>query len=173
MWGDDTPADAAVSPPTSFHWFVQVAKNVVHCVAAGTVGEWWFGAHDANTIHRSQARALTTSLGSICLGSLVVALLTALETVLLSTTRRKASGGSSANACLECVVRLVKHNLLYFNKFAFCQVALYGKDFRTAGADTVRLFRDRGWSFLLTDSLIASVLAVGCLVVGKVECVCD
>ncbi|TYZ59550.1 hypothetical protein PybrP1_009583 [[Pythium] brassicae (nom. inval.)] len=152
----------------SFHWFVQVAKNVVHCVAAGAVGEWWFGSHDANTVQRSQARALSTSLGSICFGSLVVALLSALETVLLSTKRRKAGGGggSSANACLECVVRLVKHNLLYFNKFAFCQVALYGKDFRTAGRDTRQLFRDRGWSFLLTDSLIASVLSVGCLVVG-------
>lgn len=152
----------------SFHWFVQVAKNVVHCVAAGSVGEWWFGSHDMNTIHRSQARALTTSLGSICFGSLVVAVLNALETVLLSTQRRKSGGGrGSANACLECVVELVKRNLMYFNKYAFCQVALYGKDFRTAGSDTMRLFRDRGWSFLLNDSLISSVLAVGCLVVGK------
>jgi hypothetical protein len=152
----------------SFHWFVQVAKNIVHCVAAGTVGEWWFGSHDVNTIHRSQTRALTTSLGSICFGSLVVAALNALETVLLSTQRRKAIGGnrSSANACLECLVELVKRNVLYFNKYAFCQVALYGKDFRTAGSDTMRLFRDRGWSFLLNDSLISSVLAVGCLVVG-------
>ncbi|KAF1318180.1 Ctl protein, partial [Globisporangium splendens] len=147
----------------SFHWFVQVAKNVVHCVAAGAVGEWWFGSHDANTIQRSQTRALTTSLGSICFGSLVVAALNALETVLLSTQRRKSN--SSANACLECLVSLVKRNLQYFNKFAFCQVALYGKDFRTAGSDTMRLFRDRGWSFLLNDSLIASVLGVGCLVV--------
>jgi hypothetical protein len=148
----------------SFHWFVQVVKNIVHCVAAGAVGEWWFGSHDANTIQRSQTRALTTSFGSICFGSLVVAALNALETVLLSTQRRKSN--SSANACLECLVSLVKRNLRYFNKFAFCQIALYGKDFRTAGSDTMRLFRDRGWSFLLNDSLIASVLGVGCLVVG-------
>lgn len=150
---------------------MQVTKNVVHCVAAGAVGEWWFGSHDSNTVQRSQTRALTTSLGAICFGSLVIALLSALETALLSTKRRKVGSGGSANACLECVVRLVKHNLLYFNKFAFCQVALYGKDFRSAGRDTLRLFRDRGWSFLLTDSLIASVLAVGCLVVGALGAV--
>lgn len=151
---------------------MHVTKNVVHCVAAGAVGEWWFGSHDANTVHRSQSRALSSALGSICLGSLIVAALQALETLLLSAPRRKASG-SSANACLECLVALVKRNALYFNKFAFCQVALYGKDFRTAGADTLRLFRDRGWSFLLTDNLVESVLAVGCLVVGASVCVSE
>ncbi|RLN96251.1 hypothetical protein BBJ28_00005115 [Nothophytophthora sp. Chile5] len=141
----------------SFYWFVQVAKNAVHCVTAGAVGEWWFGAHDANTIQRSQTRAVTTSLGSICFGSLVVAALNALHTLLLSAPRRKATG--SANACLEFLVKLVMRNMQYFNKFAFCQVALYGKDFRLAGSDTMRLFRDRGWSALLNDTLISSVLA--------------
>ncbi|KAL4147278.1 hypothetical protein PRNP1_011034 [Phytophthora ramorum] len=151
----------------SFYWFVQVAKNVVHCVTAGAVGEWWFGAHDVNTIQRAQTRALTTSLGSICVGSLVVAALNALHTLLLSTPRRKAKG--SANACLEFLVKLVMRNMQYFNKYAFCQVALYGKDFRLAGTDTMQLFRDRGWTALLNDSLISSVLAVGCLVVGTVS----
>lgn len=148
----------------SFYWFVQVARNVVHCIAAGAVGEWWFGAHDVNTVQRAQTRALTTSLGSICLGSLLVAALNALHSLLLSVPRRKATG--SANACLEFLVKLVTRNLQYFNKYAFCQVALYGKDFRTAGTDTMRLFRDRGWSALINDTLVSSVLSVGCLVVG-------
>ncbi|KAH7459798.1 Protein pns1 [Phytophthora ramorum] len=90
---------------TCFFFMAQVAKNVVHCVTAGAVGEWWFGAHDVNTIQRAQTRALTTSLGSICVGSLVVAALNALHTLLLSTPRRKAKG--SANACLEFLVKLV------------------------------------------------------------------
>ncbi|KAK1940486.1 CTL-like protein [Phytophthora citrophthora] len=151
----------------SFYWFVQVAKNVVHCITAGSVGEWWFGAQDANTIQRAQTRALTTSLGSICIGSLVVAALNALHTLLLSTPRRKAKG--SANVFLEFLVKLVMRNMQYFNKYAFCQVALYGKDFRLAGTDTMHLFRDRGWTALLNDSLISSVLSVGCLVVGTVS----
>ncbi|RLN66900.1 hypothetical protein BBJ29_004971 [Phytophthora kernoviae] len=148
----------------SFYWFVHVAKNVVHCITAGAVGEWWFGANDVNTIQRAQTRALTTSLGSICIGSLVVAFLNTLHTILLSTPRRKAKG--SANAFLAFLVKLVLRNMQYFNKYAFCQVALYGKDFRLAGTDTMHLFRDRGWSALLNDSLISNVLAVGCLVVG-------
>ncbi|DBA00301.1 TPA: hypothetical protein N0F65_001496 [Lagenidium giganteum] len=148
----------------SLYWFVHVARNVVHCVTAGVVGEWWFGAHDENTVVRAQTRALTSSLGSICLGSLVVAVLNALETLLMSTPRRK--GSRSANACLECIIRLVQRNAQYFNKFAFCQVAIYGKDFQTAGYDSLVLFRARGWTALMSDNLVSSVLSIGCLVVG-------
>ncbi|KAI9916539.1 hypothetical protein PsorP6_017213 [Peronosclerospora sorghi] len=151
----------------SFYWFMQVAKNVVHCITSGAVGEWWFGAHDANTIQRAQTRALTTSFGSICVGSLLVAFLNALHTLLLSTRRRKTTG--SANACLECLVKLVMRNMQYFNKYAFCQVAIYGKDFRLAGSDTMQLFRNRGWTALLNDSLLSNVLSMGCLVAGTSE----
>ncbi|KAL8006862.1 putative choline transporter [Plasmopara halstedii] len=151
----------------SFIWFVQVAKNVVHCIAAGAVGEWWYGAHDVNTIQRAQIRTLTTSLGSICVGSLVVAALNALHMLLLSTPRRKAKG--SANAFLEFLVKLAMRNMNYFNKYAFCQVALHGKTFWQAGTDTMQLFRDRGWNSLINDSLITSVLSVGSLVVGTVS----
>ena len=160
-----TSLDADVVPQLcSFYWFMQVAKNVVHCITAGAVGEWWFGTHDVNTIQRAITRTLTTSLGSICVGSLVIAALNALHTLLLSTPRRKTKG--SVNACLEFLVKLVMRNMQYFNKYAFCQIALYGKDFRLAGSDTMQLFRDRGWTALLNDSLISSVLAIGCLVAG-------
>lgn len=148
----------------SLFWVIQVVRNVVHCVAAGAVGEWWVGGNDVNTVSRAQQRAVTSSLGSICFGSLVVAALNALQFVLLSTPRRKSRG--SVNACLECMIKIVKRNMEYFNKFAFCQVAIYGKDFRTAGVDTMRLFRDRGWTSLVNDSLISNVLTIGCVAVG-------
>ncbi|KAJ0403833.1 hypothetical protein ATCC90586_000499 [Pythium insidiosum] len=60
-------------------------------------------------------------------------------------------------------------NMQFFNKFAFCQVAMYGKDFQTAGYDTMRVFRDRGWSAVLNDSLVSTVLGVGSLVVGAIS----
>ncbi|TDH69114.1 hypothetical protein CCR75_009481 [Bremia lactucae] len=144
-----------------------VTKTVIHCITAGAVGDWWFQAHDGNTIQRAQTRALTTSLGSICLGSLLVATLNALHTLLLSTPRRKAK--TNGNAFLEFLVKFVTRHMMYFNKYAFCQVALYGKDFYSAGTDTMHLFQNRGWTALLKDTLISSVLSVGCLAVGTVS----
>lgn len=148
----------------SLFWFIEVVKNIVHCVTAGAVGEWWFGMHDATTVQRSRIRAATFSLGSICLGSLVIAVLSASKAVLLSAPRRK--GRRSPNACLECIIKFVSNNIQYFNKYAFCHVAIYGKDFQSAGYDTMRVFRDRGWSSIINDTLISNVLTVGALVVG-------
>jgi hypothetical protein len=51
-------------------WFIEVVENIVHCVAAGAVGEWWFGLHDATTVQRSRIRAATFSLGSLVVATL-------------------------------------------------------------------------------------------------------
>ncbi|RQM16315.1 hypothetical protein B5M09_001150 [Aphanomyces astaci] len=102
--------------------------------------EWWFSIDTHHAVRRSARRAVTSAFGSICLGSLLVAALWALRLLLLTTKRRKGGG---ANACLECIAGALDTHLRAFNKFAYCQVALYGKDFRTAGADTLQLFREK------------------------------
>ncbi|KAF0686836.1 Aste57867_21396 [Aphanomyces stellatus] len=148
----------------SLFWGLQVLRNIVHCTAAGTIGEWWFSPDTHHAVHRAAHRAVTTSFGSICFGSLIVAALSALRFVLLSAKRRKSR--NSVNACLECLVGLLETHLRSFNKYAYCQVALYGKDFRTAGTDTLQLFREKGWTGVVNESLVSSVLSMGCLVVG-------
>ena len=55
-----------------------------------------------------------------------------------------------------------------FNHWAFVQVALYGKDFRTAGHDAMTLFKERGWTLIVNDDLIGTALTIGCLMVGCV-----
>ncbi|RHY30086.1 hypothetical protein DYB32_004635 [Aphanomyces invadans] len=105
------------------------------------VCEWWFSPDTHNAVLRSGRRAVTSSFGSICLGSLIVAALSALRLVLLTTKRRKSR--TTVNACLECIVGALETHLKAFNKYAYCQVALYGKDFRTAGNDTLQLFREK------------------------------
>ncbi|CAK5237080.1 unnamed protein product [Aphanomyces euteiches] len=148
----------------SLFWGLQVLRNIVHCTAAGAIGEWWFSPDTTHAVQRALQRATTTSFGSICFGSLIVATLSALQFVLLSAKRRK--GRSTVNACLECLVTALETHLRAWNKYAYCQVALYGKDFQTAGTDTLQLFREKGWSGVVNDSLVSSVLSMGCLVVG-------
>jgi hypothetical protein len=45
-------------------------------------------------------------------------------------------------------------------------VAIYGKDYCTAGKDTWRLVKSRGIDAIINDCLIGSVLAVGSLFTG-------
>ena len=53
----------------------QVIRNVVHCTTAGTVASWWFIQSAPSPTLGALKRSLTTSFGSICLGSLIVAIL--------------------------------------------------------------------------------------------------
>jgi hypothetical protein len=48
-----------------------------------------------------------------------------------------------------------------FNHWAFVQVALYGKDFRTAAKDTWRLVQARGLSALINMSLTSQAVGLG------------
>jgi hypothetical protein len=65
----------------SFYWGIQVFKNVVHTTVAGVVAAFWYSTESANTTTASLKRATTTSFGSICLGSLLVAILQTLHAV--------------------------------------------------------------------------------------------
>lgn len=69
----------------SFFWTVQVVKNVVHTTTCGALGTWYFvRPHEMpeNPTTQSLKRALTTSFGSICLGSLMVAVLRTMRALL-------------------------------------------------------------------------------------------
>lgn len=147
----------------SLFWGIQVIKSIVHCVTAGVVGEWWYHVSCHDAVVRSTRRATTTSFGSICLGSLVVAALGTLRFI-LGTLHRQPS--RKLNACLESCISALEKSVQYFNRYAYCQVALYGKDFKSAGFDTMSLFRERGWSSIVNDTLISGVLTIGCFLVG-------
>lgn len=61
----------------SFYWTNTVIKNVVRVAVASVVGTWWFRPNQiepycTRAVSKPLQRAVTKSLGSICLGSLVV-----------------------------------------------------------------------------------------------------
>jgi Plasma-membrane choline transporter len=70
----------------SYYWTHQVLANTVHVTSVGVVGTWWFVPDEANAwwssaLSGSLARATTTSFGSICFGSFLVAFVQALRSL--------------------------------------------------------------------------------------------
>lgn len=64
----------------SFYWTHQVLKNITRATVSGVVGTWWFSPSEAGSfcstaVAGSFIRSTTYSLGSICFGSLIVAIL--------------------------------------------------------------------------------------------------
>ncbi|KAL6078468.1 pH nine-sensitive protein 1 [Balamuthia mandrillaris] len=157
----------------SFYWTSQVIKNVVHVTAAGTFATWYFrqsNAMPSNPTLKSFKRASTTSLGSICLGSLIVAVLKTLRAICYSLRRN-----NSDNIVLviigflaECIIALLDALLRYFNTYAFTQVAIYGKTYVQAAKDTWEMFTSHGLWAIINDNIISSVLTLAAFVSGGV-----
>ena len=90
----------------SYYWTAQVISNVVHVTTAGTVGTWWFVPTEASgccskAVRESYVRSLTSSFGSICFGSLIVALIQATREMVRSIR----DSDDSLLACIaDCIL---------------------------------------------------------------------
>jgi len=49
---------------------------------------------------------------------------------------------------------------------AYVYVGLYGYNYLDAGKNVVTLFKNKGWSFLITDNLMDNLLFMMSLVIG-------
>ena len=152
----------------SYFWTAGVIKNTVHVTVAGTVGTWWFVPLEASSccsraIGDSWMRAMTTSFGSICFGSLVVAIIQAVKEMI---HQARHSDDSMLLSCAECLVGCIERLVEYFNQWAYVFVALYGFPFMEAGSNVMSLFRERGWTAIISDTLVDMALTMVSFGVG-------
>ncbi|KAJ3082884.1 putative choline transporter, neither null mutation nor overexpression affects choline transport [Quaeritorhiza haematococci] len=166
----------------AFYWTTQVIKNTVHVTVAGLFATYYFmgtAAPDgtvtlsvSNPTAGAAKRALTTSFGSICFGSLVIALIQTLRAILRSAAQNAAEDGNFVGAfcavCVECCLSYIDALLQYFNLYAFTEVAIYGKDYCSAAKATWELVKSKGIDAIINDSLIGNVLGLGGLFIGLV-----
>jgi hypothetical protein len=157
----------------SFYWGWQVFKNVMAFVTASVTGNWWWLGAPDTAVKGGLHRAFTTSFGSIAFGSLIVAILAALEQMAQMAREKAERRGNVAAACAlcfaECVLGMVRRAVEYFNKWAFCYIALTGSKFTQAGREVMQLFRDRGWSAVINDDLVGTTMGLVCIAVGVVS----
>lgn len=155
----------------SFFFTHQVLQNCVHTCVAGVVGSWWFKP-DHNgccscAIFGSFLRTMTTSFGSICFGSLLVAIIQALRQ-LAEQARQNDELGQMLACCIDCILSCIQAVVEYFNKWAFVYVGVYGYGYCEAGKSVIQLFKDRGWEAVIADDLVGMVLFFLSLLVGLV-----
>ena len=152
----------------SWYWVTLTFANVVHFVTAGTVGQWWFtaAASEQYAVRTSMKRALTTSFGTICFGSLLEAFIKALK-FLKSEKRRK----TCFDICFECLLSLIERLIGYLNDWAVVFAALTGESFIEASRSFIELFKKRGWDMIINDSIIEYCLVAINIVIGLVSAV--
>lgn len=148
----------------SFYWGLQVFKNVAHTTVAGTVATFWYQTESSGATGASLKRSTTSSFGSICFGSLIVAFLQALRALAESSRQ-----DGNALACFaECILGCLQSLMEYFNRWAYVYVGIYGYKFTQAGRAVIQLFNDRGFDAIINDDLIGNVLGFAALGVGLI-----
>jgi hypothetical protein len=148
----------------SFYWGLQVFKNIGHVTVSGTVATFWYNSESKGATGSSLKRATTTSFGSICFGSLLVAILQALRA--LAESQREE--GSFLGCICECILGCLQSLMEYFNRWAFVYVGIYGYKFTQAGKAVIELFHTRGFDAIINDDLIGNVLSFAALGIGLI-----
>jgi hypothetical protein len=150
----------------SLYWTIETVRNIHFTATAGAIGTWWYNSTANFATGASLKRASVYSLGSIALGSFIVAFLQTLRYMLRASSDGR---GSFAAACLECLLQLIENIVRYFNMYAYVQIALYGKDFMTAASDTMDLFAAKGFEMIINDDLTGLVVVFGSFVGGALN----
>ncbi|KAJ3066751.1 putative choline transporter, neither null mutation nor overexpression affects choline transport [Podochytrium sp. JEL0797] len=159
-------------------WFNEVVRNTAHVAICGTFASYFFlGMEQPNsdavtlpsnhTTAKSLGRALTTSFGSICFGSLLISLIRTLRFLAQMARNDAAQDGNILccilATCMECILGCLQGMLDFFNKYAYTEIAIYGKSYCDAGRDTWNLIQYKGIDLIINDCMIGMVLGMGSL----------
>jgi len=152
----------------SWYWTTQTIVGVVRCCVAGVVGYYYYGNSEddmKSAVSRAFIRSVSTSLGSICFGTLITALLdTAIAFIgylrILNATRGAKNLAQLAIRCITCIflmcaqLCLMRISILmkWFNKYAFTFVGIYGLKFTESGYATMKLLVTNGLEVILNEA---------------------
>jgi hypothetical protein len=113
----------------SYFFTHQVLQNTVHTTVAGVVGTWWFVPNESgfcgSAVCGSFFRSITTSFGSICFGSLIVAVIEATRQI-VEMARQNDDLGQMLACCIDCLLSFIQDIVEYFNKWGKFNLSFFG-----------------------------------------------
>nr|POE67731.1 ctl-like protein [Quercus suber] len=161
----------------SLFWTGAVLCNTVHVIVSGMVflvlihGGREASSIPPNSLIKSLQYAVTTSFGSICYGSLFTAAIRTLRWEIRGV-RSKIGNNECLLCCVDFLFHLVETLVRFFNKYAYVQIAVYGKSFNHSARDAWELFQSTGVEALVAYDCSGAVLLMGTLMGGLVTGTC-
>ena len=143
-------------------WTTYYAKNTNLVISSMALGSWYFGDEGApDNITRSAFKtALTSSAGTISIGSLV----TAITQELLRLARNKLWWTNPWGCVLKIILVMVQKMIEALTKFSMIMHAFSGEDFFTSAKDCYGVMKKHFFQGMITDSVGQSVVTLGAYV---------
>ncbi|MBA0592945.1 hypothetical protein Gorai_009906 [Gossypium raimondii] len=161
----------------SLFWTGAVLCNTVHVIVSGLVflvllhGGRNASSMPPNSLMKSLRYAVTTSFGSICYGSLFTAAIRTLRWEIRGF-RSKIGNNECLLCCVDFLFQLVETLVRFFNKYAYVQIAVYGKGFNRSARDAWELFQSTGVEALVAYDCSGAVLLMGTILGGLITGTC-
>lgn len=162
----------------SLFWTGAVLCNTVHVIVSGMVflvlihGGQESASIPPNSLTKSLRYAVTTSFGSICYGSLFTAAIRTLRWEIRGF-RSKIGNNECLLCCVDFLFHLVETLVRFFNKYAYVQIAVNGKNFNHSARDAWELFQSTGVEALVAYDCSGAVLLMGTLLGGLITGTCS
>lgn len=159
---------------------IDILQNIVQVTVASAVCKWWFHPKEINPCCTSAVttplvESFTTSLGSICFGSLVLIpcqCLTLLANlccfpVLNYLSRKHQSETNRATSDGFCgFLTSIVHFSQCCNRWCYPYIGMYRYGFLEGGDKAMKLFQTREWMEVVSDNLIHNILFIASIVMG-------
>jgi len=145
------------------YWGLEVLSNIVLVASYGTLGEWYY--RGVPLVAAPLARAGTVHFGSVCFGSLLVAMVETMHDV-VDLMAKKGYFPQWAMCCVDRVIDGIKATFVYINKYGFVQVAVHDEAFFQASKRAHDFLKYKGLTALMNDSIVATLAHVGAVAGG-------
>ncbi|KAI8824855.1 plasma-membrane choline transporter-domain-containing protein [Fimicolochytrium jonesii] len=126
-----------------YNWIIAIGQTTI----AGSIATWYWARDKKNLpsfpVIRALGRTFRYHLGSLALGSLLIAIVQLIRLVIFEMQRRlKGTGNKAAQyllCCLQCCFKCIEAILKMLTKNAYVEIAVYGYSFCTAARMAMQL----------------------------------
>jgi hypothetical protein len=149
-------------------WGLEVCRNTVHVTSCGVLGQWYFNTNNMAAIPEL-LKALTVHFGSICLGSLLVAIIETIRVIVHWIKEHEAPDNCCCKfifCCIECCLACVQRCVEVINSYAYVHVAIKGTGFCTSAKAALNFLEGAGLTAMVNDDIIHKLIFVGSFIGG-------
>ena len=163
-----------------FIWTFWFLLGVNQVTIAGAIATWYWAREKKAIPHlpvtRSFYRTIRYHLGSVAIGSLLLAIVIFLQIVLLFIRRLKPAKNQIVQwliCCCLCCLKCIQFILKFINKNAYIQIAITGEAFCSAASSAMGLLVKNALRLVAVDMVSGFILFISKLGIGALIAFCS